>query len=246
MTYDAPTTYAKLIGPRYAPIADALVEAAKLRARDDVLELGAGTGLVTKRAAPTVRSLVATDAAPQMLDHARTTIRRVPGLTYAVVNYTQPFPFLDESFDLVLSGLNFVQDSRPTLREMERVLKPSGRIAISMWGPRYHEKTLMNSALASVGGGRFPPAGTARAERRLERLGWRSVKRIDHEITNIFENVDEYIAYRRGFGRPRVWTPAYYDRFLRALHELASREVDADGTFRLGWTQTVLTARRPA
>jgi 16S rRNA A1518/A1519 N6-dimethyltransferase RsmA/KsgA/DIM1 with predicted DNA glycosylase/AP lyase activity len=62
MTYDAPTRYAQLIGPRYAPVADALVRAGGLRASDDVLELGAGTGLVTRKAEPTVRSLLATDA----------------------------------------------------------------------------------------------------------------------------------------------------------------------------------------
>jgi len=55
MGYQAASTYAELIAPRYAPIADALVEAAALGARDDVLELGAGTGLVTARAAPRLR-----------------------------------------------------------------------------------------------------------------------------------------------------------------------------------------------
>ena len=58
MKYDAPTAYADLIGPRYAPVARALVEAARLRASDGVLELGAGKGLVTKLAAPQARSLL--------------------------------------------------------------------------------------------------------------------------------------------------------------------------------------------
>ena len=62
MTYDAPRKYARLIAPRHAPIADSLVRAAAPRSTDDVLELGAGTGLVTARAAPSLRSLLATDA----------------------------------------------------------------------------------------------------------------------------------------------------------------------------------------
>jgi ubiquinone/menaquinone biosynthesis C-methylase UbiE len=244
MSYDAPATYAKLIGPRYTPIAAALVDAAALRKTDDVLELGAGTGLCTKRTAPHVRSVIATDASAAMLDHARKSIRRMPGLTFALLDYTQPFPFLDGSFDLVLSGLNFVQDLRQTLVEIERVLKPSGRLALSMWGSDYHEKRIMNDALEAVGGGKFPPARPSNAVRRLEGLGWRAVKRTDVPIEQRFANVDEYIAYRRGFGRPTAWTAAYYDRYLRALHRRAARDTSDGGTFVLGWVQTVITARR--
>ncbi len=68
--------YAELIAPGYTPIADALVAAARPRQKDDVLELGAGTGLVTRRVSRHVRSLVATDLAPEMLYLARRSIRR--------------------------------------------------------------------------------------------------------------------------------------------------------------------------
>src|SRR5690242_13647382 len=61
MGYDVPTAYAQLIGPRYGVIADRLLEAACVNRDDDVLEVGAGTGVVTVRAAPMARSVVATD-----------------------------------------------------------------------------------------------------------------------------------------------------------------------------------------
>jgi ubiquinone/menaquinone biosynthesis C-methylase UbiE len=245
MNYAAPSTYARLIARRYGPIADALVEDARLRERDDVLELGAGTGVVTKRATPRVRSLVATDISAPMLAVARETVRRSPGLTFALVDYEQPLPFLDSSFDLVLSGLTYVQDSPRALTEVARVLKPSGRLALAMWGPAYHEFRLLSDALEAIGRPRLPSPAPGRAVQRLERAGFRSVKRRDVELVNDFESVDEYIAYRRGFGMPSGWTRPAYDRFLRTVHREASRDVEENGVFRLGWTITVVAGRRP-
>jgi ubiquinone/menaquinone biosynthesis C-methylase UbiE len=91
--------------PRYAPVADALVEASALRATDDVLELGAGTGLVTGRAARLVRSLLATEASRDTLALARDAHRRQRNVSFALVDYSLPLPFLDDSFSVVLSGL---------------------------------------------------------------------------------------------------------------------------------------------
>ncbi|HEY6963258.1 MAG TPA: methyltransferase domain-containing protein [Gaiellaceae bacterium] len=247
MSYDAPSTYAALIAPRYAAIGRALVDAARLRRRDAALELGAGTGVVTRLAAPRVRTLVATDVSEPMLAHARAAVRGAPGLSFALVDYTQPrLPFLSSSFDVVLSGLTFVQDSAPALREVVRVLKPGGRLALSMWGSSYHEKRVLNDALTAIGGGRFPRAAPGRVVRRLERLGFEPVERVEHEISNRFDDVDAYLAYRRGFGVPAAWTPAYYERFLRAVRTRALDDAAADGSFTLGWVQEVVTARLQA
>jgi SAM-dependent methyltransferase len=244
MGYDAPGVYAGLIGPRYAAIADALVEAARLTATDEVLEVGAGAGLVTARAAPAVRSLVATDLSPPMLEHARRLLRRTPNVSYLMLDYGSPFPFLDASFTLVLSGLTYLQDSAAALGEVLRVLRTGGRLALSMWGASYHEKRIMNAALEFVAGQRFPRAAPGRTVRRLELRGFHSVRRTDVELTNRFASVDDYIAYRRGFGKPTAWTVSLYERFLRALHREASKAATADGSFDLGWLQTVITARR--
>ena len=244
MGYDAPAAYAELIAPRYAPIADALVAAARPRQNDDVLELGAGTGLVTRRVSPHVRSLVATDLAPGMLEVARRSIRRNGGLSFVIVDYNAPLPFLDSSFDLVLSGLTYVQDTAAPLAEVLRVLKPNGRLALAMWGPIYQEFRILADAVESIGRPRLPSPGPGRAVRRIERAGFRSVKRHDFNLTNEFESVDDYLTYRRGFGKPAGATHALYERYLRAIHRRASRDAPGDGPFTLGWNLTVITARR--
>src|SRR5215213_8359348 len=221
MGYDAPASYAELIAPRYAPIADALVEAARFRETDDVLELGAGTGLVTKRVAPRVRTMIATDLSPGMLEAGRRSSRQTRGLSFAVVDYEAPLPFLDRSFDLVLSALTYVQDKPGPLKEVARVLKPNGRLALAMWGPSYHELRLLADAVESIGRPRLPSPAPGRAVQRIERAGFRSVERREFDLTNEFESVDDYLTYRRGFGKPVGATRALYERYLRAVHRRA-------------------------
>ena len=245
MAYDAPTAYHRLIGPRYARIAQALVERVPLRSDDDVLELGAGTGIVTKLVAPRVRSLVATDLSAGMLDVARAATRRTRGVSFALVDYGKPLPFLDRSFDLVLSGLTYAQDQNDALKEVRRVLKPRGRFAFSMWGRSYHELTLLSDALEAIGRPRIPPPAAATAIRRLKRLGFTAVQREDVELTNRFATVDDYIAYRRGFGVPIGASHSLYERLIESVRAQAERYVDDRGRFQLGWTITIVSGRAP-
>lgn len=241
MGYEAPQAYADLIEPRYAPIADALVAAARLRDDDGVLELGAGTGLVTKRVAGRVGSLVATDLSPAMLEVARSS----SNATYAVVDYTKPLPFLDGSFDLVLSGLTYAQDAGGPLAEILRVLRHRGRLALAMWGVHYHELTLLREAITRIGRPRLPSPAPGRAVRRLEHAGFVDVARRDLELVNDFDDVGSYLDYRRGFGRPPGASAALYARYLRSIERRARQDALPDGRLRVGWRVTILTATRP-
>lgn len=209
-----------------------------------MLELGAGTGLVTKLAAPRVRSLLATDTAPEMLEVARRATRRHRHVSFAVVDYERPLPFLDGSFDVVLSGLTYVQEWNAAVKELARVLRPRGRVALSMWGPDYHELTLLSDALESIGRPRIPPPSPPRAMQRLRRAGFERVERRDLDLTNSFASVDEYIEYRRGFGKPVSAPRGFYESYIDAIRRRAEHDAGEDGRFELGWTVSVVTARR--
>lgn len=241
--YEVPASYAEVIEPRFAPIADRLVDAARPRAADDVLELGSGTGIVTRRMAGRVRSLLATDVTPGMLEVARGSIRR-KGVIFAIVDYTTPLPFLDRSFDLVVSGLTYVQDKAASVKEVARVLRADGRLALTMWGPSYHELRLLSDAAESVGRPRLPRPAPARTVQLLKRAGFRSVRRDDFDISNEFASVDEYLGYRRAFGTPAGVTRSGYERYLRALHRRAAKDARGDGRLTLGWTLSLITAQR--
>jgi SAM-dependent methyltransferase len=247
MDYDAPAAYDRLIAPRYGPIADALLEAARLRPGERVLELGAGTGLVSAPAAERIApggSLCATDRSRQMLAVARRKLDAADA-SFVIVDYNAPYPFLDGSFDVVLSGLTYVQDDPRAVSEAVRVLRPGGRLALAMWGTYYGEVRLMSKARRALGRPPYPSAAPGRAVQRLRHAGLRRVVRRDLALAPRFDSVEDYITYRRGFGVPLGSTRAQHDRYLEALRREAAAVTNDDGSLTLDWTVVVLTASRP-
>lgn len=136
------------------PLAAELVETARILPGEHVLDVGCGTGVVTRLAAqatgPTGR-VVGIDPNPGMLAVAAS-IPAPPGTS---IEWRQApaesLPLPDESFDLVLSqlALMFVADRPAATREIRRVLSSGGRVAINVPGkmPRLFE--IMDEALAS-------------------------------------------------------------------------------------------------
>ena len=126
------------------PAQDLLLEMAALEPGERVLDLAAGTGLVTFPAAEAVEAggkVVATDISEAMVTMllgeaarrgvAQITARRADAETY---------PFDDASFDAVLCalGLMYVPDPAACLAGALRVLVPGGRFVAAVWGDRRH------------------------------------------------------------------------------------------------------------
>lgn len=96
--------------------------------RDQMLELGCGTGHWTEFFLKEGFELTALDISEPMLELAR-----IKGLNAKFIKGdTVKLPFADESFSVVASitMLEFVQNQDVVLREMYRVLKPSGYLIL--------------------------------------------------------------------------------------------------------------------
>ena len=98
----------------------------------DVVDLGAGTGKLTRSLAALGHHVIAVEPLGEMLDLLRVA---VPGAT-AVVGSAESMPLPDGAADVVACAQAFHWfDHGPALEEIARVLRPGGRIAL-VWNVR--------------------------------------------------------------------------------------------------------------
>jgi len=100
--------------------------------RLSVLELGAGTGLLTQTLVTQGHRVVATDPSPEMLGRLRDRVT-----PYSVgVSGAEAIPAPDRSIDVVVCAQSFHWfDHERALPEIARVLKPGGHLAL-VWNQR--------------------------------------------------------------------------------------------------------------
>jgi SAM-dependent methyltransferase len=120
----------------FAPYAADLARRLALEAPARLLEIAAGTGVVTRHLAsglPGSVSIVATDLNHSMLDMARAigTVRRVEWRQADAMQ----LPFRDEAFDAVVCqfGAMFFPEKSKAYSEVHRVLRRGGVFVFSVW-----------------------------------------------------------------------------------------------------------------
>lgn len=120
----------------FEPYAQDLVNRINSKPLSRVLEIAAGTGVVTRALAstlPNAVAIVATDLNPAMLDQAA-------GMSIArPVEWRQAdamqLPFADGTFDAVVCqfGVMFFPDKSEAFSEARRVLRPGGMFVFNAW-----------------------------------------------------------------------------------------------------------------
>lgn len=143
--------YDQLLVPAvFRPYADDLAVRIARHQPEVVLELAAGTGVLTRAmtASLPAAQVTATDLNVAMVEVGAA---RVPAATWRQADGMQ-LPFPDASADLVACqfGVMFFPDRRAAYAGIRRVLRPGGRFLFNCWGPlATHEvETAVMAALA--------------------------------------------------------------------------------------------------
>ena len=153
-----PADYDRLRPTMFDGQANALAQRVAALRPARVLELAAGTGIVTRRLRdllPASAEITATDLNPPMLAMAREKFRPQERVVFREADATE-LPFPDLSFDAVVCqfGVMFFPDKDESYREARRVLVPGGRYLFNVWDSLAHNP--FGGIAQEVIGGFFP------------------------------------------------------------------------------------------
>jgi len=134
-----PESYDRGLGPHiFLDYAEDLARRAAAAHPVDVLEIAAGTGIVTRKlrdCLPPATHLIATDLNPPMLAVAKSKFAQDEKVEFKPAD-AMALPFEDAEFDLIVCQFSvmFFPDKREAFREAGRVLHSGGRYLFNVWG----------------------------------------------------------------------------------------------------------------
>jgi SAM-dependent methyltransferase len=120
-----------------APVSEALIERARAKAGERVVDVGCGCGATTIALAQKVGvggHVTGIDISAPMLARARQLAPAGARVDFVLADATV-YPFVPESFDLLASrfGVMFFAEPALSFANMHKALRPSGRLAFACW-----------------------------------------------------------------------------------------------------------------
>ncbi|MFC8720608.1 class I SAM-dependent methyltransferase [Kitasatospora sp. NPDC057198] len=143
------TAYAASFARLCAHPVPALLDAAAVGPGRAVLDVGTGTGTAATAACARGARVTAVDAEPSMLAEAR---RNAPQAELHAATLPE-LPFADQTFDAVVGNFVINHVGRPdaAVAELRRVLRPGGRLALTVWAnPAAPGQSLLGRAVEAA------------------------------------------------------------------------------------------------
>jgi ubiquinone/menaquinone biosynthesis C-methylase UbiE len=225
--------WSRRLAPMFASFAD-------VRDARAVLDVGSGTGALTRAVAGAAPSASVVGVDPSAAYVAQAQAQTPDSRVRFVIGDAQALEFGDASFDRVVSllALNFVPDPVRAVREMMRVTRPGGIVAVAVWD--YPDRMQMLRAFWDAAVAR-DPAAAMRDERRMRfaRQGelaalWREhgLSAVDEQpltIETTFTSFDDYwLPFLGGQGPAGAYAMSLPEADRDALRTALLRQL-ADG-----------------
>ena len=216
-----PNRYRQFEAERFAPFAD-LLALVKIRDRMSVVDLGCGTGELTRKLAAELpgSEVVGIDSSPEMLEraseHARDGLRFEQGSIEDV----------EGRWDLVFShaAIHWVDDHRALIPRLLSLVRPRGQLAVQLPSNHGHATHTLIVDMAAEEPFRSALNGWSRASPVLSISDYAELlhKNGGEEIT-VFEKV--YPSLLDNSGALAQWTAGttlvpYFERLPEKLHEV--------------------------
>jgi SAM-dependent methyltransferase len=194
-------TYDCLTGRITDRLVEPLLDAARIAAGMEVLDVGTGPGYAAHRAFQRGAVVTGVDIADEVLALAQ---RRHPGIRFLPAD-AEDLPFAECSFDALVCHftINHLPQPERAISEFARVVAPGGGIALSAWDVPERSRFLgiMGDALRACGVARAPDApagpdphrfaGDDEFRRLLREAGLEGVKVRSVSLTHLVLDADE-------------------------------------------------------
>ena len=200
-----------LVPSLFSPWASVLLGVAQPQHGESLLDVACGTGVVARAAASMVSRLgkvTGLDLDASNLAVAREVAEREHLTISWHTGRAEELPFPEAGFDLVICqfGLMFFSDPSAALREMHRVLKPSGRLVLSTWQrldrhpfhQAVHEVTLAALGISTVAS-IFSQGDPDQLRALVQDAGFHHVQLLQRSLTSHFPNAHEFVEFELGF-----------------------------------------------
>jgi ubiquinone/menaquinone biosynthesis C-methylase UbiE len=246
------------------PVGDALIKTLDIKPNDVTLDIASGTGEPAFSIAALAKKgkVYATDLSEEMLAIARTYARQrdINNIEFKVADVST-LPFGDDFFDKISCrmGFMFFPDMQLAAKEIFRVCKDGGKMAVSVWGAAEENdwSTTITKVLAKHIGiprpqagapGMFRCAAPGLMKQLFEEAGFKNVKEETISGTVDFGTAENYWLNRTEMSEPVV-------NLLSKASEETRKKIKADllancngrlreGRLIMNWSSLIISAEK--
>lgn len=237
--------YADTMAPSLRPVAAEVVRRAGLKPRERVLDIGCGTDIAAAAAINDGRTVLGVDGATAMLKIAR---RDVPEAAFEEMDFNH-LQLPDGGWDVAISShaLLFADDRVVALREWRRVMRPGGRLSLSVPGPSEVTPSVTYAAVYARWelATRFDYPTPGELAGWADAAGWSDVSTAaDPTVAIHLPDEEAFRTWRRTGSRAGAtagFSEEQHAALTAEMMEVTPR--DADGAFRIPFGALYLTAR---